>query len=112
VQYRQFSELREGLAKLIAQHLPVAAETLDNPLEPLQKKVLQLFKGPSARLSRSEIATAVGVSPDMARLIAETMLDTHLERTGSRGGARYARIKKVGRPRKFQPTRSRRKSKK
>lgn len=89
IQYSSYSELQEGLAKLLAQELPVKpAHDVENQLTQLRQQVVKIV-GESEGLGVNDIADLLGVSVDMAKLVVRPMVGDTIEMKGKTRGAKY-----------------------
>ena len=89
IQYGSYSELQEGLAKLLAQELPVKpTHDVENQLVQLRQQALRLIEE-SEGLGVNDIAALLGVSVDMAKLVVRQMVGNTLEMKGKTRGAKY-----------------------
>lgn len=89
IQYGSYTELQEGLAKLLAQELPVQPNhDVENQLVQLRQQTLNLLER-SEGLKVSDIATLLGVSIDMAKLVVRPLVGDHLDVHGIKRGAKY-----------------------
>lgn len=86
LQYNSFSELEAGLARLIGQEFP--PEKKADPIAELREQVLQMLEQ-TPGLSRSDVATALGISPELASLVLGQMVGTELDAKGEKRGRRY-----------------------
>ena len=79
IQYGSYAELQEGLAKLLAQELPVKpAHDVENQLDLLRGQALKLITE-SEGLTVADIAKLLGMSIDMAKLVIYPMVNDKLE---------------------------------
>jgi hypothetical protein len=89
IQYSSYSELQEGLAKLLAQEIPVQpAHDVENQLTQLREQAIRVI-GEGDGLKVTDIAELLGVSVDMAKLVVRPLVGGHLELKGIKRGARY-----------------------
>lgn len=89
IQYSSYASLQEGIAKLLAQELPVEpAHDVENQLTQLRRQTLDLIAGGDG-LKVTDIATLLGVSVDMAKLIVRPLVGDYVEMRGVKRGAKY-----------------------
>ena len=89
IQYASYTELQEGLAKLLAQEFPVEpTHDVENQLAQLRQQALKLIAG-SEGLKVPDIASLLGVSIEMAKLVVRPLVGEHLEVRGIKRGAKY-----------------------
>lgn len=89
IQYSSYTELQEGLAKLLAQEFPVhRAHDVENQLTQLREQALKII-GESEGLKVTDIAKLLGISVDMAKLVIRPLVGKQLEMKGIKRGAKY-----------------------
>lgn len=89
VQYRSYSELQEGLTKLLSQEIPVErSHDVENQLAELRREAVEIVNQ-SEGLKIADIAQLLGVSTDMAKLIVKPLVGKELRTEGTRRGTRY-----------------------
>ena len=90
IQYSSYSELQEGLAKLLAQELPLEpTHDVENQLVQLRHQAVQLIAGADGGLRVPDIAELLGVSIEMAKLIVRPLVGEQLEVRGIKRAAKY-----------------------
>jgi hypothetical protein len=91
IQYSSYTELQEGLAKLLAQELPVEpTHDVENQLVQLRLQAVQLIDVAPDGLRVNDIAELLGVSVEMAKLVVRPLVaEGQLEVRGVKRGARY-----------------------
>lgn len=92
VQYASFSELQDKLEILLAQQLPVPrTHEAENQLDILRAQAIPLVSEGDG-LKMGDIATALGISVDLAKVVIRPLLvDGTFITTGQRRGTRYYR---------------------
>lgn len=89
IQYSSYSELQEGLAKLLAQELPVApTHDVENQLLQLRNQAKELIRE-SDGLKVTDVAKLLGISVEMAKLVIRPMVNQELQMHGNTRAARY-----------------------
>jgi hypothetical protein len=89
IQYASYTELEEGLARLLAQELPVQpTHDVENQLVQLRQQALQAIREADG-LRVPDIATLLGVSTEMAKLVVKPLVGSELEVRGIKRGAKY-----------------------
>jgi hypothetical protein len=89
IQYGSYTELQEGLAKLLAQELPVEpTHDVENQLVQLRQQARNLIAGADG-LKVTDIANLLGVSIEMAKLVVRPLVGDYLEVRGIKRGAKY-----------------------
>jgi len=89
VQYSSYSELQEGLTKLLSQEIPVErSHDVENQLAELRREAVEIVNQ-SEGLKIADIAKLLGVSTDMAKLIVKPLIGKELRTEGARRGTRY-----------------------
>jgi len=86
LQYTSYSELETGVARLISQEFP--PEKKEDPIAELRGQVLGVLDQ-TPGLSRSAVATALGISPELASFVLGQMVGTELDTRGEKRGRRY-----------------------
>jgi predicted nucleotide-binding protein len=90
IQYSSYSELQEGLAKLLAQEIPLEpTHDVENQLVQLRQQAIELIAGADGGLRVPDIAELLGVSIEMAKLIVRPLVGPQLEVRGIKRGAKY-----------------------
>ncbi|MFD7320597.1 hypothetical protein ACFV9D_05820 [Streptomyces sp. NPDC059875] len=90
IQYASYTELEDKLSILLAQELPVSkTHDAENQLIELRHQVLSQVAHHDAGLRIGDIATALGVSTDLARLVVRPLVGNGLRTEGQRRGMRY-----------------------
>lgn len=88
-QYSSYSELQEGLARLFAQELPVDPKhDVESQLAQLRSQTISAIRS-SEGLGVIDIATLLGISGGMAKLVIRPLVGTELEVRGKTSGAKY-----------------------
>lgn len=101
-QYSSFAELRENLLKMISGKLPILRESTSNPIDEMQQTALKLFTDAKTGLAISDIAKALGVSPQLARMAIQPLIGTRIRTTGAKRGTKYFKVGlRRGRPKKI-----------
>ena len=81
--------MQEGLAKLLAQELPVQpTHDVENQLAQLREQAIKVI-GEGEGLRVTDIAELLGVSVDMAKLVVRPLVGAQVEMKGIRRGAKY-----------------------
>lgn len=89
IQYSSYSELQEGLAKLLAQELPVQpTHDVENQLTQLREQAIKVVQGTDG-LKVTDIAELLGISKEMAKLVVRPLVGEHIEVKGIKRGAKY-----------------------
>jgi len=89
LQYSSFAELESRLEWLIGQELPLPrAHDAENQLVELRTEVLALVEA-SEGLRIGDIAKAVGITTDLAKVVVRPMIGEGLRTTGERRGTKY-----------------------
>src|SRR5262249_31731445 len=90
LQYDSYSKLEEEIGRLVAQELPVTpTHDVQNQLESLRKQAVSLIVESDSGLRIGDIATALGISIDLAKLVIKPMVGKEIMMTGATRGARY-----------------------
>jgi hypothetical protein len=89
IQYGSYTELQEGLAKLLAQELPLEpTHDVENQLIQLRQQALKLIQGADG-LKVPDIASLLGISVEMVKLVVRPLVGEYLEVRGIKRGAKY-----------------------
>ena len=89
IQYSSYSELQERLGALLAQELPVPrTHAAENQLQQLRTQAMDLIKQ-SEGLKIVDIAKALGVSIDLAKVVIKPLVGDDLRIEGIKRGAKY-----------------------
>jgi hypothetical protein len=89
IQYGSYTELQEGLSKLLAQEFPIQPKhDVENQLSQLRAKIVEVLQD-SEGLRIVDIAELLGISIDMAKLVVHPLVGVSLEMQGNTRGARY-----------------------
>lgn len=89
IQYGSYADLEDGIGKLLAQEIPVQqTHDVENQLTELRRQVVRLV-AESEGLKIGDIASLLGVSVDMAKVIVRPLIDVELRTTGVRKGTKY-----------------------
>ncbi|HEX9341110.1 MAG TPA: hypothetical protein VF992_08085 [Thermoplasmata archaeon] len=86
LEHRSYAELERALTFLIAQEFP--PEKKADPLGDLQVQIKDLLAR-TPGVSRSTVAAALGIRPELASLVLGQMVGTELEVRGERRGTKY-----------------------
>lgn len=91
VQYSSYTELGNELGRLLADVLPVPkTHEAENQLENLRATALNIIDQAGAEgLKIADIAAAIGVSVDLAKLVVRPLVGGQLSTKGIRKGTRY-----------------------
>src|SRR5262249_17268802 len=75
IQYGSYSELQAGLEKLLSQEFPVQPKhEVENQLQVLREHAVRVI-GESEGLKITDIASLLGVSTDMAKLVVKPLVE-------------------------------------
>lgn len=89
IQYSSYSELEDGLGRLLSQEIPVErSHDVEDQLVTLRRQAVRLV-GESEGLRITDIGKLLGVSTDMAKLVVKPLVGKDLKTTGNRRGTRY-----------------------
>lgn len=89
IQYSSYTELQEGLAKLLSQELPIKlVHDVETQLEQLRLQATQLIEQADG-LRITDIADLLGVSKQMAQLVVRPLVNVKVKMKGATRGARY-----------------------
>jgi hypothetical protein len=89
IQYASYTELQEGVAKVLAQELPVErAHDVENQLAELRRQTVDVVRE-SEGLKISDVARLLGISTEMAKVVVRPMIGEQLRTEGVRRGTRY-----------------------
>ena len=90
LQYSSYSELNEKLLSLISQELPVSVRhEAEDQLEKLRKDLLTALADAPDGLRVTDIASLLGISIDLAKLVVRPLFGDKLQTTGATRGTRY-----------------------
>lgn len=94
IQYSSYTELQDGISKLVAQELPVPRKhAVEDQLQQLRKEALTVIEQ-SDGIKMDDIAKLLGISTDMAKLVVRPLVGKEIESTGSTRATRYFPKKK------------------
>lgn len=94
IQYGSYSELQAGLERLLTQEFPIQPKhDMENQLVQLRGQAVKLVSEAPEGLKMPDIANALGVSIDMAKVIVYPLVSKELRTEGVKRGARYLPIK-------------------
>ena len=89
LQYVSFSELQAAIEKIFAQEFPIQpTHTVEGQLSNLREQVERVVRE-SEGLKISDIATLLGVSTDVAKVVVHPLIGRSLRTEGARKGTRY-----------------------
>ncbi|QNE47033.1 hypothetical protein F1C58_09075 [Glaciihabitans sp. INWT7] len=88
LQYSSMSELGEKLERIVATHFPVPRSAVENEIDTLRRDIVSLAH-PTDGLRISDIAKALGISIDLAKLVVRPMVGVQLRADGQTRGTRY-----------------------
>jgi hypothetical protein len=89
IQYSSYTELQEGISKLVAQELPIQRKyAFEDQLQQLRKDALAAI-AQSDGIKMNDIATLLGISTDMAKLVVRPLVGKEIESTGSTRATKY-----------------------
>jgi len=90
MQYSSFSELQTALEKILTQEFPIQpAHDVENQLETLRKHALAVINDAPEGLKINDIASLLGVSGEIAKVVVHPLVGTTLKTEGVRKGTRY-----------------------
>ncbi len=91
IQYSSYSQLQQGLTRLLEQEFPVLAKaSKEDPLAEMQQKLLDRMR-PNAGYTMGDIAIMLGVNTKVAKVVVDPLLENHLKASGERRGKRYSK---------------------
>ncbi|GAB2975838.1 hypothetical protein GCM10027282_12960 [Frigoribacterium salinisoli] len=89
IQYSSFHTLGEGLAKLLAQEMPVpTTHDAENQLDELRRQALTLLSTEDG-LKIEDVATLLGVTKPLAQLVVKPLVNNGLRTEGKTKGTKY-----------------------
>ncbi len=89
LQYQSFAELQAALEKILTQEFPIQpTHRVEDQLSELRSQVLSLIKE-SEGLKMTDIASLLGVSVDVAKVVVHPLVGKALRTEGVRKGTRY-----------------------
>ena len=89
LQYNSFSELQAAVEQILNQELPIQpTHTVEGQLVNLRDQVEKLINE-SEGLKITDIATLLGVSVDVAKVVVHPLVNKSLRTEGARKGTRY-----------------------
>ncbi len=89
IQYHSYSELQDGVAKLLSQELPVrVTHQVEDQLKQLRTDATNIVCA-SEGLGISAIAKLLGISTDMAKLVIKPLIGESIQIKGSTRAAKY-----------------------
>lgn len=89
IQYSSYAELQAGLETLLAQELPVArTHEAENQMKQLREQTMSLVRQ-SEGLKIGDIAQALGVSIDLAKVVVKPLVGPDFRIEGIKRGAKY-----------------------
>lgn len=92
IQYESYNELEEKLGQLVAQEMPVPrTHDAENQLVALREQVMQIVD-PDEGLKIGDVATALGISTELAQLVVRPLVGDRLRTEGQKRGTRYFRV--------------------
>lgn len=90
MQYTSFSELQSALEKILTQELPIQpAHDVENQLENLRSHALTVIRDAPDGLKINDIASLLGVSGEVAKVVVHPLVGGALRTEGVRKGTRY-----------------------
>lgn len=90
MQYTSFSELQTALEKILAQEFPIQpTHDVENQLDTLRKHALTVIKDAPEGLKINDIATLLGVSGEIAKVVVHPLVGATIKTKGVRKGTRY-----------------------
>lgn len=90
MQYTSFSELQSALEKILTQEFPIQpAHDVENQLDTLRKHALSVIKDAPDGLKINDIASLLGVSGDVAKVVVHPLVGKNLRTEGVRKGTKY-----------------------
>ncbi|WP_447976758.1 hypothetical protein [Candidatus Nitrospira bockiana] len=89
IQYTSFAELQAGVEKILTQEFPIQpAHNVEDQLSTLREQALKIVKE-SEGLKINDIASLLGVSIDVAKVVVHPLVGPQLRTEGVRRGTRY-----------------------
>lgn len=89
IQYQSFAQLSDELAKLLSQEYPVTREhEAESQIEALRSEATKLVDGQNG-LRIGDIAQALSISVDLAKLVVKPLIGHQLELRGATRAAKY-----------------------
>lgn len=90
MQYTSFSELQAALEKILTQEFPIQpTHDVENQLETLRKHALSIIRDAPDGLKINDIASLLGVSGEVAKVVVHPLVGTSLRTEGVRKGTSY-----------------------
>lgn len=90
MQYSSFSELQTALEKILTQEFPIQpTHDVENQLETLRKHALAVINDAPEGLKINDIASLLGVSGEIAKVVVHPLVGTTVKTEGVRKGTRY-----------------------
>lgn len=90
MQYTSFSELQAALEKILTQEFPIQpTHDVENKLETLRKHAIAVINDAPDGLKISDIASLLGVSGEVAKVVVHPLVGVTLRTEGVRKGTRY-----------------------
>lgn len=90
MQYTSFSELQTALEKILSQEFPIQpTHDVENQLETLRKHAVSVVNEAPEGLKINDIATLLGVSGEIAKVVVHPLVGTTLRTEGVRKGTKY-----------------------
>ena len=90
MQYTSFSELQASLEKILTQEFPIQpTHDVENQLETLRKHALSVIRDAPDGLKINDIASLLGVSGEVAKVVVHPLVGASLKTEGVRKGTRY-----------------------
>jgi hypothetical protein len=89
LQYSSFAELQGSVEKVLNQEFPITpTHRVEDQLATLRDQAINVVRE-SEGLKIADIASLLGVSTDVAKVVVHPLVGTHLRTEGSRRGTRY-----------------------
>jgi len=90
MQYTSFSELQAALEKILTQEFPIQpTHDVENQLETLRKQAMSVINDAPDGLKINDIASLLGVSGEVAKVVVHPLVGASLRTEGVRKGTRY-----------------------
>jgi len=90
MQYTSFSELQSALEKILLQEFPIQpAHDVENQLEMLRKHALTVIQDAPDGLKINDIASLLGVSCEVAKVVVHPLVGSTLRTEGVSRGTKY-----------------------
>ena len=90
MQYTSFSELQTALEKILSQELPIQpTHDVENQLDTLRKHAVAVVNEAPEGLKINDIASLLGVSGEIAKVVVYPLVGTSLRTEGIRKGTKY-----------------------